>query len=277
LGGLTLDQLSSWSGYSVRTLENIFHKLLTSTVPSLEIPELTSDVSYLLIDGLWFGKKYCLMLYRHHKRKLIIHASFVTSERGSLIAKDLKILSEKYTFSGIVSDGATGIRNAVIVRYGSIPHQICMAHLHRDIINAIGRYPKDKRVQELKLIADHIWLIESKEALRWWIGMLTEWTDTNRDFLMEYKRDDQGHWWHVHKGVRKAVRILVSLPDTSFQFLTHPLMPKTTNELEGSISVLSRKHHIHTGLKRERVRSFISWFIYFYNRKILSQRKDKED
>ncbi|OGG27058.1 hypothetical protein A2960_02855 [Candidatus Gottesmanbacteria bacterium RIFCSPLOWO2_01_FULL_39_12b] len=64
------------------------------------------------------------------------------------------------------------------------------------------------------------------------------------------------------------------LSDTSFKFPDHPLMPKTTNELEGSISVLSRKHNLHKGLKRERVKPFLSWLIYFYNRKILSQRKN---
>ena len=214
------------------------------------------------------------MLYRHHKKKLIIHASFVSRERGSLIAKDLKYLKSKYRFTGIVSDGATGIGNAILAAFGHIPHQICMAHLHRDIINAIGRYPKDERVKELKRIADHIWLIESKEALRWWKDKLQKWSDKNRDFLDETKHLDTGGWWFIHKGVIKAARILVSLPDTSFNFLDHPLMPKTTNELEGSISVLSRKHNLHKGLKRERVKPFLHWFIYFYNRKILSQRKN---
>lgn len=214
------------------------------------------------------------MLYRHSKRKIILHASFVSKEYGSLIAKDLNILKLKYRFTGIVSDGGTGIRNAVFKVFGSIPHQICMAHFHRDIVNAIGRYPKDYRVKKLKKIADHIFLIESKEALRWWIDKLQSWITKNRDFLREYRTDTNNHWWYIHKGVRKAVRILTSLPDTSFKFLDHPLMPKTTNELEGSISVLSRKHNFHKGLKRERVKSFISWFIYFYNRKILSQRKN---
>ncbi len=214
------------------------------------------------------------MLYRHSKRKVILHASFVSKEYGSLIAKDLKLLKMKYHFTGIVSDGGTGIRNAVFKVFGSIPHQICMAHLHRDIINALGRYPKDYRVKRLKKIADHIFLIESKEALNWWRDKLQRWIDKNRNFLMEYRTDTDGHWWYIHTGVRKAVRILVSLPDTSFKFLDHPLMPKTTNELEGSISVLSRKHHLHKGLKRERVKPFLSWFIYFYNRKILSQRKN---
>lgn len=271
---MTYDQLVSWSSYSLRKLENIFHQFLDQSPPTLKIPELITEESYLLIDGLWFGKRYCLMLYRHHKRKLIIHASFVSRERGSLIAKDLKILNNKYRFSGIVSDGGTGIGNGITAVFRNIPHQICMAHLHRDVVNAIGRFPKDRRVKELKKIADHIWLIESKEALIWWKDKLQNWIVKNKDFLTESKHLDTGSWWYIHKGVRKATRILVSLPETSFKFLNHPLMPKTTNELEGTISVLSRKHNIHKGLKRERIKPFLQWFIYFYNRKILSQRKN---
>lgn len=266
--------LSSWSGYTIRGLEKQFHKLLDQLPPANDIPELETDEAYLLVDGLWFGKRYALMLYRHSKAKHILHASFVAKEFGTLIAKDLKYLSTKYRFTGIVSDGGTGIGNAVFMVFGSIPHQICMAHLHRDIVNAIGRYPKDERVKRLKKLAEHIFLIESKEALNWWRDKLQGWINKNRDFLLEFKRDNLGHWWYIHKGVRKAVRILVSLPDTSFKFLDHPLMPKTTNELEGSISVLSQKHNIHRGLKRERVKPFLSWFIYFYNQKLLSQRKN---
>lgn len=214
------------------------------------------------------------MLYRHSKSKLLLHASFLSKEFGSLIAKDLKMLKSKYRFTGVVSDGGTGIRNAVFKVLGNIPHQICMAHLHRDVVNSIGRYPKDERTRELKKLADHIWLIESKEALKWWVGKLQEWISRNRDFLMEYRTDTDGHWWYIHKGVRKAIRILVSLPDTSFKFLDHPLMPKTTNELEGTISVLSGKHNIHKGLKRERVQSFLKWFIYFYNRRLMTESKN---
>jgi len=213
------------------------------------------------------------MLYRHSKLKLLLYASILSREFASLITKDLKILKTSYRFTGIVSDGGRGIRNAVFRVFGHIPHQICLAHLHRDVISAIGRFPKDQRVKELKKLADHIWLIESKEALNWWEGKLKDWIAKNRDFLREYRLDVNGHWWFIHKGVRKAVKILVSLPDTSFKFLDHPLMPKTTNELEGSISLISRKHTLHKGLKRERVKSFLKWFIYFYNRRLLSQSK----
>lgn len=157
------------------------------------------------------------MLYRHSKKKVIIHLSFLKREYGSQITRDLGILKKLYCFTGVVSDGGRGIVAAVFKTFGHIPHQICMAHLHRDIINAIGRFPKDERVRELKKIADHIWLIESKEALDWWKNWLQVWINKNRDFLTETKHLDTGGWWYIHKGVRKAVRVLVSLPDTSFR------------------------------------------------------------
>lgn len=214
------------------------------------------------------------MVYRQSKSKLFLFASFMAREYGSLIAKDLENLKKKnYRFTGVVSDGGTGLRKAVFKVFGHIPHQICLAHTHRQAVNSLGRCPKDNRVKELKKLADHLWLIESKEALCWWQEKLQEWINRNRDFTMEYRKDDQGHWWYVHRGVRKALRTLVSAPDFCFKFLDNPLMPKTTNELEGQFSVVSRKNLIHCGLKREKIPSFLKWFIYFHNQKILSHRK----
>lgn len=273
LNGVVYDILSVWTKLSIQTLVTKFHKELSKDPPVFVFPEIENEEAYLLIDALWFGKRGCVMLYRHSKRKFIIHLSFLKREYGSQIAKDLKLLKEKYHFTAVVSDGGRGIITAVLKTFGHIPHQICLAHLHRGIVSAIGKYPRDHRVKELKKIADHIWLIESKEALRWWKEWLKAWIFRNQGFLRETKHLDTGGWWFVHSGVRKAVRVMLSLPETSFKFLDHPLMPKTTNEIEASIGNLSQKHIIHKGLKRERVESFIKWFVYFYNKKLLSQRK----
>ena len=199
--GTVYDVLSLWRKVTIQTLIAKFHEQLNQEPPSLNLPEFTDEESYLLIDALWFGKRGCVMLYRHSKKKLIIHLSFLKREYGSQIARDLQLLKEKYHFTAVVSDGGTGIVAAVFKVFGHIPHQICLAHLHRDIINAIGRYPKDYRVKELKKIADHVWLIESKEALQWWQNWLHEWITKNRDFLRETKHLDTGGWWFVHKGV----------------------------------------------------------------------------
>lgn len=275
LRGTTYVVLSEWSGIPVRTLEKTFHRYLEAHPPSLPLlPQPLTDEAYLLIDGLWFGRKTCLLLYRQSGSKIILRASFMPKEWGRLIAKDLEALKKQgYRFTVVISDGGTGIAKAILAVYGAIPHQICLAHLHRLATSAIGKKPNDERVRQLKTLADHLWLIESKEALGWWKQQLRDWVRTNWWFLHEKRRDTQGHWWYIHTGVRKALRTILTAGESSFVFLDHPLMPKTTNELEATIGNLSSKHVIHRGLKRERTEAFLRWFIYFYNKDILSQRK----
>lgn len=271
LEGVHLYQISRGTGYSIQAITPILHSFLSSDPPPLVIPLPPDDAFYLILDGVWQGKRDVTMLYRFSRYKMILRASFYTKEWGSLIARDLRHLKEQgYRFTGVVSDGGTGIRKAIQNVYGHIPHQICMAHMHRDGVNAIGRKPKDPRVQTLKHLTDHLWKIESHEARRWWKRELESWYRKNWMFLIERRKDTEGRSWYAHPGVRKAFRTLMNASEECFIFLTHHLMPKTTNELEGTIGNLTMKHLIHRGLKRERVPSFIRWYVYFYNRKLLS-------
>lgn len=278
LWGITYDMLATSSGYSVRFLEKKFHALFLEMPP--ELPKLDQSPfleTFLLLDGLWLKRGFVLMAYRQSRNLQILHISVVGREAATKIAKDLKILKKQYAFTGVVSDGGTGIVKAVGMVFPHIPHQICLAHMHRDVINAIGKYPKDERVQELKRLADHVWLIESKEALTWWEKEVKSWTSRYNEYLKEKRYDLTYRWWYIHKGVRRAVGILHSLPHSSFKFLDHPLMPKTTNELEAQFGHLGQRWLRHRGLKTERWESFMRWFVYFYNQEKLSQRKTKED
>jgi len=270
LWGLTYEMLSSFSGYSIQHLVEKFHEYLEQDSPDLPLLDQSNiPQTFLLIDGLWFGRWFVLMVYRQSGNLTILHISTMGREAATRIEKDLKKIKESYLFTGIVSDGGTGIVSAVNEVFPYTPHQVCLAHLHRGIISAIGRYSKDYRIQELKRIADHIWLIESKEALKWWMEKLNDWISRNNEFLKEKRYDINYNWWHIHKGPRKAVRTLQELPYTSFKFLDYPLMPKTTNEIEAQFGHLGKRWLAHRGLKRERWEYFLKWFVYFYNREKL--------
>jgi hypothetical protein len=277
LWGNTYAMLATLSGYTIAYLVQQFHVFLAKEPPVLPpLDQSTTEEAFLLIDGLWFRRWYVLMVYRQAKNLTILHISVAGQEAGTKIAKDLRVLTTVYRFTGVVSDGGTGIIKAVNVVFPHIPHQICLAHMHRRIIAALGRYPRDYRIQELKTIADHVWRIESKVALRWWKEQLYIWITDNDKFLWEYKQDTEGHRWYPHKGARKAVRILIRLPDTSFTFLDHPTMPKTTNELEAQLGHLGKRWLAHRGLKKDRWENFMKWFVYFYNEEKLSRNKTKE-
>ena len=278
LWGLTYEMLSSISGFSVRYLEDQFHSFLKLDPPKLpKFKQSGLDEAYLLIDGLWFGRWFVLMVYRQSGNLRILHISVAGVEVATKISKDIKILVKaNYRFTGIVSDGGVGIVSAVSEVFPHIPHQICLAHMHRRIIAALGRYSKDYRVRELKYLADYVWLIESKEKLAWWKDKLRKWIDKNLLFLIEKHRDETGRSWYVHTGVRKAGRMMTKLPKTSFVFLDHPTMPKTTNELEATFGHLGQRWLRHKGLKKERWEPFLRWFTYFYNKEKMSCKNTKE-
>lgn len=265
--GHTYDQLADQSGYSKEYLQEKFREYFSQEPPLLPpLDQSSCTETFLLIDGLWLKRGFVLMAYRQSRNLTILRISVVGREVATKIAKDLRIVKDTYVFTGVVSDGGKGIVKAVNDVFPHIPHQICLAHLHRDIINAIGRYSKQERIRELKKLADHVWVIESKEALRWWEEKLKLWIQQNHAYLHEKKYDLEYTWWFVHKGARSAVAILQELPHTSFKFLDHPLMPKTTNELEAQFGHLGKRWLTHRGLKTEKWESFMKWFVYFYNK-----------
>jgi hypothetical protein len=123
-----------------------------------------------------------------------------------------------------------------------------------------------------------VWLIESREALKWWHNQVLDWIKANDEYLWEKKCDQEGRRWFAHKGARKAARILKKLPETSFTFLHgHPLMPKTTNELEAQFGHLGKRWLAHRGLRKDRWEKFLRWFVYLYNEEKLSSKKRKSD
>lgn len=135
LWGLTYQMLSSISGYSIRFLESKFHQYLEYEPPNLpKLNQSNMEVAYLMLDGLWFGRWFVLMVYRQSGNLTILHISVAGREVKTKISKDLKHLTKQgYHFTGIVSDGGTGIVGAVTQVLPHIPHQICLAHMHRDI------------------------------------------------------------------------------------------------------------------------------------------------
>ena len=271
LYGVTYRYLEKVYRVNKRTMMRKFHRMLEEEPPELIIPETKNEESNLIVDGKWTGKKEVMKNYRRSDSRGILHILFLKKEYGSQIARDLEYLkSLGYKFTCVVSDGGTGIGKAVRKVFGNIPHQICMAHMHRMATLCLGKYPKDERIQQLKKLADHIWLLESPEARIWWVNELKTWGKTNWNYLVERRRDDLGRVWFAHKNARKSLRILLSASKHSFAFLDNPLLPKTSNHIEATIGVLGDKKRIHRGLKRSRNQGFMKWFVYFYNKNYMS-------
>lgn len=269
LFGLTYEVLSYQSGISVKTLHTAFTSFLAQS-PSQENPssQVRSRSHVLLIDGLWFNRWFVLMVYRESGNLKILRISTGEKELKRHIVFDLQMLSATgYLFNGITTDGGKPILGAIQKVYPTLPHQICLAHMHRSVISNLGRKPTDLRVRFLKQIADLVWFVDTKEKKEAWSMLVDEWVRRHRDFLDEKRRDDTGRWWYIHRHVRKACRLLDAIYFHSFTFLDYPHLPKTTNEIEAQFGHLGKRWLAHRGLHKKRWEIFMKWFVFFYNHK----------
>ncbi len=124
LWGHTYEQLADQSGYTPQYLQSKFQLFFSQKPPELPLLDLSNQTEiFLLLDGLWLKRGFILMAYRQSKNLTILHISVVGREAASKIAKDLKhLLFLGYRFTGVVSDGGTGIVKAVGEVFPHKPH-----------------------------------------------------------------------------------------------------------------------------------------------------------
>jgi len=281
LYGMTYATLSRLSGYSLSGLRRRFLIYLEKP-PPIDISVLPKKTPVVLLaDGLWFTRWFVLLLYRESTSLKILHISTGTRERKSQVSADVLSLSLKgWNFCGFVTDGSKPILGALQKVYPRVPHQVCMAHMHRNIVNALGRHPKDIRVLFLKRLTDLVWSINTFELKNSWEIIFDFWVRTYQTFIDEKRMDTEGRWWYIHKGVRTAVNRINSMLEQSFTYLQYPLLPRTTNQIEAQCGHIGKRFLEHRGLSRKRWKNFLSWFVFFYNENIdrkEADRKSRED
>lgn len=266
--GFTYEIISELSGYSVKTLSSSFREILSRNPPGKN-PAVSPKPLVLLVDGLWFNRWFVLMVYRESGKLKILHVSTGRSESKRNITYDFQLLQAKgYHVKGIVSDGGKPLLGAIQKVFPTVPHQVCMAHMQRSAVNAMGRHPKDDRVKFLKTIADSVWCIDSAWDKNIWSTLVDCYKKIYQPFLNEKRYDTEGTWWYIHKGPRKALTVLDAMYFQSFTFLDHPFLPKTTNEIEAQFGHLRKRWIVHRGMKQSRWEVFMQWFVYFYNKNL---------
>lgn len=270
LFGLTYEVLAYQSGISVKTLQSTFVMYLEQPPPHPHpSPRSPAHPHVLLIDGLWFNRWFVLMLYRESGNLRILRISTGKRELKRNIVRDLQLLNAVgYTFNGVTTDGGKQILGAIQKVYPSLPHQICLAHMHRAVISCLGRHPKEVSVLFLKELADLVWHVRTKDEKQAWSDLVEWWIGAHTDYLNEKRTDDTGRSWYIHKNVRKACRLLDSIYAHSFIFLDYPHLPKTTNEIEAQFGHLGKRWLAHRGMKHTRWEHFMDWFVFFYNEQL---------
>jgi hypothetical protein len=202
----------------------------------------------LLIDAVFFGKQFGLLVFRSPTLKKNLSWYDIQTERVENYCVGVgELIGAEFEITGIVVDGKPGVLQA-LARMG-FPVQMCHFHQIQIVSRYTTRHPRLPAAQELLKLARLLPETDQASFEYWLAGWHAKW----QNFLNEKTFDlEKNRFRFTHVRLRKAYRSLVRHLPYLYTYQDHPDLPNTNNSLEGVFSQLKAKVNIHRGLKLER-------------------------
>jgi len=249
---------------SARTIRREIDRLLAKP-PEVKI--LVNRKVHLLIDGTFFKRTNCLILYYDNDLKYFNLLRYSTGEKKIEIEDDLRKLKRAgVDVVSVTADGKEAIKAAVRRVFPKAEFQRCLVHIQRYGETYITQKPKTKASLELQEIIRRLNTIDCHLARMTWLSGFAEWKRVYGNFLKE-RSYGETNWWYTHRNLRRVTfHIDQALPDM-WRYLDNKSIPKDTNALEGRFTDLKQKFKNHRGLKKEKRENYFNWYIYLKNLK----------
>ena len=257
----TFEYISELSGYSKRTLQNLFYEYLES-IPQHKV--VKREHVHLIIDGTYFSQDICLVVYRDNDIKQTMLYRITNDELTDEIIEDFEnLISVGFQIESITCDGHRSILKSIKeVFKKNVIVQRCVVHVERQCRIWLTKNPKYIAGKELLEIVKQISQIKSLEQKYVWLRSLYDWDLKYKDFICE-KSGSDGRYTHTY--LRKARRMLINAFSDMFHYIDNPEIPKSTNALESYFGHLKDNLSIHRGLSIKHRKAFIQWYLYFKN------------
>ncbi len=252
------------SGMSQSSIQRLFNKFLSQ--PPKNAVRSKAKV-HLLIDGTYFSNGLCLILYYDCDLQYVQLYRHTNKEKYREIKEDLENLKlmgvELYS---VTCDGHKSILKSVQKVYPNAVVQRCVVHVKRQAGSWLGKFPKLKASQELLQISKRITKLDTINEVNDWLINFYRWHEQNKAFINEQSLSrDTGRMWFTHKHLRAACSHIINAIPHLFAYINDCEIPKTTNELEGYFTHLKEKLTLHKGLRFDKRKNFLKWYIYFKN------------
>ena len=231
-------------------------------VPDAPIIDATDDV--LVLDALSCGDGVAFIL------RAIDHGQTTWGFAGQENAEGWFAAMQRVKGMprALVSDHQRGLRLAASFVFPDVLHQRCQAHIIRQALLWITKYPKTLAGRTLRVLALRLSSIRREDDALMWIATLNRWHKHFKPFIDEKVEGPDGRKRYKHRYMRRATALMLGCVPEAFTFLLAPSVPKTSNHVEGGINANLKEHlHRHRGLPSERQRALVALFLDVWNRR----------
>jgi len=166
---------------SPKTIRREINWLLTNP-PKVEI--LSNQNAHLLIDGTYFKRTNCLILYFDSDLKHFQLLCYSTREIKDEIIKDLRVLKRAgVNVVSATADGKNAVKSALKKIFPKATFQRCLVHIQRYGETYITQKPKTKAGLELQEIVRRLNVLDCELAKMTWLSRFDTWKRVYGSFL----------------------------------------------------------------------------------------------
>jgi len=208
-----------------------------------------------------------LLCYQDHEDGYTQLIRFSDGENFEEIKEDLdNLIKLGVQIESITTDGHKSILKAI---RKSIPEAIvqrCLIHIQRMCLLWLTRYPRHISGVELRKLVLMLLKIKTHNDRIYWMKQLDHWYIKHKAYLQERTVNQiSGRYWYTHKLLRRSYFTIKRAQPNMFHYLNNPLIPYSTNGIEGFFSHLKNHLDLHRGLTVRHRIDFIKWYIYLSN------------
>lgn len=256
--GLKLRTIAKEKNFHLRYVQTKCAEVLARVVV-LNHSTVLDPTKPLILDGTWILWRRLVVLIASDTER-VVHWKFVPTEN----------LNSWYSFlceiqgqpRGVVSDAQKGLLGAVLLRFGDIPHQRCIAHIVRQSRLWLTRHPKTEAGVELLALVNTLTDARTAESVQTWCDTYQTWTERWQEFLKERSYlEGTNRWWYTHRKLRGVRSLIANALPNLFIHTTHDI-PNTSNALEGGLNgPLKFVFKEHRGLSVEHKKALVNLFL----------------
>lgn len=232
------------------------------------IPKCTGEVhNIVVIDGIWLKAR------KRSENQVCLIGRNLTNPIGLEWTKYESSKTWEHFLCNfeapkyVVCDGQNGMLVTINTLWPHTKVQRCLFHIYKNLISKLTRHPETDAAKWLLALFKMIFYIKNIEQKEWWVATFKWLLNKYNMFLSEktyYDNDNVDHkrqWWYTHKRVRSADRQIDKLLDVGslFTYLENPLVPRTSNLVEGGInSQIRTLLKCHRGMSLEHRKKWLS-------------------
>jgi len=215
---------------------------------------------HFILDGTFLHRPRSLIALMDAQTHTIAAGQYGVSENSE---PQLQEFFERLIPAGLRPHSFTVDGNPNVIRvlrqlWPDVVVQRCLVHIQRQGLSWCRISPRATYARWLRKIFLQVTKIRTPADRDMFIGSVTDWESKYGSQISG--RREAGY---VFSDIKRARSMLLrALPDM-FHYLDNPLIPTSTNGLEGYFSRLKGHYRQHRGLSKEKRRDYFRWYFHF--------------